>query len=120
MNLSKKLKIALSNINPENRKLVNDVIREIEMDSSMDSWKEFELRFQNVHTDFYKNLSRDYPDLTSSELRICAFLKLNMSTKDISAITYQSGSSIKVARWRIRQKFGLDKEASLVSFLSQY
>jgi DNA-binding CsgD family transcriptional regulator len=100
--------------------MVNEVIREIEMDSSQETWKEFELRFQNVHTSFYKKLSHDYPDLTANELRICAFLKLNMSTKDIAAITYQTTNSIKVARWRLRQKFGLEKDSNLVSFLARY
>lgn len=120
LNLSKKLKVALSNILPENRKQVNDVIREIEQDSTKETWKEFELRFQNVHTNFYKNLSQKYPDLTANELRVCAFLKLNMSTKDIAAITYQTTNSITVARWRLRQKFGMEKDENLVSFLTKF
>ena len=61
-----------------------------------------------------------YPDLTPNEKKICAFLRLNMSTKDICAITYQSVRSIDMARFRLRKKIGLDSDENLVSFLSQF
>lgn len=120
LNISKKLKSVLAKATPENKSLVNELIREIELDSSTNQWEEFEIRFQQVHTDFYKNVAQQFPDLTSNELKLCAFLKLNMSTKDIAAITYQSTNSITVARWRLRQKFGLLKEESLATFLTQF
>lgn len=120
LNISKKLKDVLSKAVPENKALVNELIKEIELDSNTNQWEEFEVRFQLVHTGFYKNLGKKYPDLTSNELKLCAFLKLNMSTKDIAAITYQSTNSITVARWRLRQKFGLSKEESLATFLTQF
>ena len=120
LDLVEKLKSTLTDETSENKAQINAVIKEIERESSHETWKEFELRFQNVYTDFYKKLSQDYPGLTANELRICAFLKLNMSTKDIAAITYQTDSSIRVARWRLRQKFKLEKEENLVSFLAKY
>ena len=86
---------------------------------SKDSWKEFEVRFQQVHTDFYKKLTNKYPYLTSNDLKLCAFLRLNMSTKEISAITFQSYNTLSTARYRLRKKLGLDDHANLVSFLSQ-
>jgi len=120
LNISKKLKNLLLKATPENKPLVKKLINEIELDSSTTQWEEFEVRFQQVHTDFYKNVAQQFPDLTSNELKLCAFLKLNMSTKDIAAITYQSTNSITVARWRLRQKFGIGKEESLATFLTQY
>lgn len=120
LNISKKLKSVLAKAVPENKTLVNELIKEIELDSNTNQWEEFEVRFQQVHTDFYKNVAHQFPDLTSNELKLCAFLKLNMSTKDIAAITYQSTNSITVARWRLRQKFGLTKEESLATFLTQF
>lgn len=120
LNISKKLKELLTKATPENSGPVNELIREIELDSSTDQWEQFEIRFQQVHTDFYKNIGKNYPDLSSNELRLCAFLRLNMNTKDIAAITYQSINSITVARWRMRQKFGLIKEESLAAFLTQF
>lgn len=120
LNISNKLRNLYKTTKPENRSVLNEVIKEMELDSSTDQWEEFEVRFQQVHTDFYKNLGKKFPDLSSNELRLCAFLRLNMNTKDITAITYQSTNSITVARWRLRQKFGLNKEESLVAFLTQF
>jgi DNA-binding CsgD family transcriptional regulator len=73
-----------------------------------------------VHADFYKNLNQINPDLTPNERRLCAFLKLNMSTKDISAITGQTPHSIKIARARLRKKFNLtNSDTSLLAFLAE-
>lgn len=81
---------------------------------------EFSLRFQEVHAGFYEKLLKAYPDLTQNELKMCAFLRLNMSTKDISEITGQQLSTIDQARYRLRKKLGIaNSETNLVSFLSQ-
>jgi len=51
---------------------------------------------------------------------LCAFLRLNMSTKEISSLTYQSENSIMVARTRLRQKLDISRNENLVTFLSQF
>jgi len=103
----------------ENRKWVQEIVRE--MNSNVDNtvWGEFELRFQQVHSDFYERLKEHYPDLTPNETKICAFLRLNMTTKDISSITFQSAKSIQVARTRLRKKMGITRDENLISFLQQ-
>lgn len=120
LNIIGKLQKSVRNLLPENKKVIEGVIQELNMDSGEEVWKEFEVRFQQVHNDFYKNLVSKYPDLTPNELKLSAFLKLNMNTKDIAAITYQTTNSIDVARSRLRQKFGISKEENLISFLSGY
>jgi DNA-binding CsgD family transcriptional regulator len=61
-----------------------------------------------------------YPDLTQSELKLCAFLRLNMSTKEISELTGQRILTIDHARYRLRKKLGIsNSEINLVTFLSQ-
>ena len=95
------------------------MIRDLLLNSSSDVWEEFEVRFQDVHSDFYDNLNKKFPNLTPNEKKICSFLRLNMSTKEISAITYQSVRSIDMARFRLRKKLELDTDENLVSFLSQ-
>jgi hypothetical protein len=120
LNIIKKLSQSVSKLKPENKKVIEDIIRQLETDSGDEVWKEFEVRFQQVHTGFYKDLTKKFPDLSSNELRLCAFLRLNMNTKDISAITYQSVNSIDVARSRLRQKIGLSKEESLSAYLSKF
>ncbi|RAW01257.1 hypothetical protein DQQ10_10115 [Pseudochryseolinea flava] len=85
------------------------------------SWQEFELRFKEVHQDFYAHLEAQFPELTPKERRLCALLKLNMTTKEISSITHQSTRSLEVARTRLRKKLNLtNSEIGLVDFLSKY
>ncbi len=103
-----------------NAKIIKLIISELEQTANVDAWKEFEIRFQNVHTHFYHNLSDKFPDLSPNELKLCAFLRLNMSTKEISSLTYQSQNSIMVARSRLRQKIGISKDENLITFLSQF
>jgi DNA-binding CsgD family transcriptional regulator len=111
-------KLDLSEGSPNSR-IIQSVISELEQTSNTETWKEFEMRFQNVHIDFYKKLGEQFPDLTPNELKLCAFMRLNMSTKEISALTYQSQNSITVARSRLRQKLGVTKDENLINFLSQ-
>ncbi len=81
---------------------------------------EFTLRFQEIHAGFYEKLLQTYPDLSQNELKLCAFLRLNMTTKDISELTGQQHASIDQARYRLRKKLGLsNSEANLVTFLAQ-
>lgn len=119
-NVAEKLKANNLKFKRENQRLIDEIIRDLIMNSSKDIWKEFEIRFQEVHSDFYKNLNDIYPDLTPNEKKICAFLRLNMSTKDISAITYQSVSSLNMARFRLRKKMGLETDDNLIAILSKF
>jgi hypothetical protein len=90
-------------------------IRHLEKDKS---WKEFEIHFTQVHSDFYQKLNVSFPDLTPNERKLCAFLRLNMTTKDIASITHQSIHSINVARTRLRRKMNLaNSDENLVNFL---
>lgn len=117
--ISDKLKKTKLYFKPENRSFVDNIIKELEDSLSKDSWEEFEVRFQQVHKDFYRKLNDRFPDLSPNEQKLSAFLRLNMSTKEISAITYQSEKSIFTARYRLRKKLGLDEHANLITFLSQ-
>ena len=117
--IAEKLKIAKLDAKVENQKILTELIKELESNSTMISWEEFEVRFQEVYTGYYTKLNTKFPDLTPNELRLCAFFRLNMTTKEIAAITYQSTNSIVVARYRLRKKLGLEKEENLVGFLSK-
>ena len=82
-------------------------------------WKEFEVHFNETHPGFYKTLANNHPDLTSNEVRLCSFLKLNLTTKEIALITKKSPRSIEVMRSRIRQKMDIDRDDSLNHVLTQ-
>ncbi len=82
------------------------------------NWQEFEVYFSNVHPRFYEELAKKYPDLSKNERRLCAFLKLNLSTKEISVVTGKSQNSIDVARSRMRRKMGLKQGENLASAIA--
>ena len=119
MSISEKIKKAKLQEKPGNTRHFDEIITELEANSESISWDEFEMRFQQVHVDYYKILNEKFPDLTPNELRLCAFLRLNMTTKEIASITYQSLKSIDIARYRLRKKLGMEKDENLVSFLQK-
>lgn len=101
-----------------NQKIIQEIIKELKSAQDSDVWSEFEAHFTHVHLGFYERLNKLFPDLSTNEKKLCAFLRLNMSTKDISAITYQSINSITVARSRLRKKLNIQGEdTNLVNFL---
>ena len=105
---------------PQNLKKIQEMIMEMRLKKDNDVWTEFETYFTKVHPDFYKKLSQQFPDLTPNEKKLCAFLKLNLSTKEISAITYQSVNSIMVSRTRLRKKLNIQgEETNLTNFLME-
>lgn len=97
---------------------INTLVNELRSDAPQSNWKEFETQFVQVHPDFYKRLYKKYPELTSYEQRICAFLRMNLNTKEIASITGRSAKSIEVTRSRIRQKLHLSRKDNLSSFLA--
>lgn len=112
-----KLKEAKLLFKKENYKVIDTIIVDLESTAVDEVWKEFEVRFQQVHTGFYAKLNEQFPKLSVNEKRLCAFLRLNMSSKEISMVTYQSVNSISVARSRLRKKLGLNQDDNLISFL---
>jgi len=88
--------------------------------NSEDSWFRFELTFSKMHKNFSKNLSREYPNITPGEIKLCSFIRLGMSNKEISAVLNQTSNSVKVSRYRIRKKLNMDRSSSFETFLAQF
>jgi hypothetical protein len=102
------------------KKNVQELVHEMETYSDDKLWKELSLRFNEVNNDFFSKLTEKFPNLTENELRLCAFLQLNMSSKDISLITGQRIATLENARYRLRKKLGISNtEVNLTTFLSQ-
>ncbi|MBI9039364.1 MAG: LuxR family transcriptional regulator [Bacteroidales bacterium] len=99
--------------------IVNDIISELRNNIDETSWKEFESYFAKVHGSFYKSLDEHFPGLSKTERKICAMLKLGMSSKEIAAITVTSHKSIDTTRYRLRKKLGLTHNENLFEFLNK-
>lgn len=80
--------------------------------------KDFRIYFEEVHPCYLKNLSKSYPNLSDNDLRMCAYLFLGMSTKEIAALTFREVRSIESSRNRLRKKLNLPAETNLKDFLN--
>jgi hypothetical protein len=107
-------------VKDETKSAIKKIARELQNSTDDEVWKEFEIRFRQVHSAFYDALILQFPNLSPAEQRLCAFLRLNMTTKEISELTGQRTSSLEIARSRLRKKLGIaNTQINLVNFLSQ-
>lgn len=105
----------------ETQLAINQITQELQKITDHNIWDEFKTRFNQVYSCFYTELLKDFPDLTPNEQKLCAFLRLNMSTKEISKLTGQRVNAIEIARTRLRKKLNIaHTKANLVSFLSKF
>ncbi len=96
---------------------LNRIIGELNQDFSENSWNQFESRIKENDQEFYRNLSAKHPNLTPAEIKLCFFLRLNMSTKEIASMTFQTYDSVRIARTRLRKKINLSSDDNLVGYL---
>lgn len=113
-------KLSEMEVHPE-KNILSNAIRDLKTLVDVDTKKDFDLHFVQMHPDFYQKLLTDFPKLTQNELRLCAFVKSNLSIKEIAAINGISADSVKTARKRLRKSLNLTGEdVSLLEFLSKY
>lgn len=82
-----------------------------------DSWTAFKEAFDNADKDFLKKLKLEHPLLTPNDLRICAYLRLNLSSKEIAPLLNISVRSVEIKRYRLRKKMELQHEQGLVEYI---
>ncbi len=115
-----RLRMAKPYFKPSNQPLIEQVIDTLERCVTEEPWEDFEARFEKVHMQFFKNLSKSYPDLTINEKRLCAYLRLNMTTKEISSMTHSAPRAVEQARYRLRKRLGIGREEDLANFLARF
>lgn len=104
----------------ETKQAILKISKELKKSAEDKRYNEFSSRFKEAHAGFYEKLLEQYPDLTQNELNLCAYLRLNMTTKDISEITGQRIQSIDQARYRLRKKLEIsNSEINLTAFLTK-
>lgn len=97
---------------------VAPVIKIINKNLSTNSdWEMFQEAFNNADTDFLKKVKDIHPNLTPNDLRLCAYLRLNLSSKEIAPLLNISPRSVEIKRYRLRKKMELPHEKSLVEYI---
>ncbi|NOR88295.1 MAG: hypothetical protein GQ527_11865, partial [Bacteroidales bacterium] len=117
ISISEKLKMLIPDANQKLKKNILDIIATLNQQSNTKNWEEFETRFEKVHDHFYIELRDISPDLSPTEIKLCALLRLNLSTKDIAILTNRSVRTIENTRQNIRKKLNLDADVNLVNYL---
>lgn len=106
--------------NPDDNREVNSILRNIRNNKNSDeNWQAFEARFIAVNEDFYDTLKQRYPKLTQGDLKLCALIKLNFSSKDVAKLMGISVESVHTTRYRLRKKLGLERKDNLLEFIAE-
>ena len=84
-----------------------------------EDWLTFQLHFTNTHAKFFQNLQEKHPELSSNEIKLSAYLKLNLSTKEIASLMNVAITSVEQSRYRLRKKINLDKDVNLVNYIQK-
>jgi DNA-binding CsgD family transcriptional regulator len=121
-NVKEEIREALSTDKPEEKqKALERIIKEIDTTLKVqEDWKQFEYNFDRVHGDFLKRLTTEFTDLTPGEQKLCAFLRLNMDSKEIANLMGISLRGVEVSRYRLRKKFNLETQQNLAKFILEY
>lgn len=114
------LKEALETV-PAPPKSLQPLIRQIDQHMEGDhDWAVFEETFNQVHDDFFKRLMAEYPDITQGDLRLAAYLRLNLSSKEIAPLLNLSLRGVENKRYRLRKKLGLPDSENLTEFILKF
>lgn len=100
------------------RKQVDKLLSVLGASSRLDdNWEQFTQQFDQVHVEFHKRLLEQFPDLTKNDLKLCTYLRMNLSSKEIASLTFVTVRAVEVSRSRLRKRLGLDPSENLLQFI---
>ena len=104
--------------NPEAISAIKKMVKKVGEDDKLDEeWESFAKHFDSVHSDYLTNLKEKHPNLTGNELKLCANLRMNLSTKEIAQLMNISVRGVEVSRYRLRKKLELESGDNLFDYL---
>jgi len=106
-----------TNENHDIKKTIH-LLNDIEKNSA--SWEKFAVHFDEINNNFLKNLKSHFPKLTNTDLKVCAYLQLNLASKEIAQLMNITVRGVEISRYRLRKKLGLTTDQSIAAFLDQY
>ncbi len=98
----------------EFQKIIKTIDKELD---NQHEWEQFAVHFDKVHNNYLQNLKAAFPSLSGNDLKLCAYLKLNISTKEIAQLMNISVRGVETARFRLRKKLSLPGDTNLADFL---
>ena len=114
-----KLRIALSKLGAEGEeseiKKITSLLKDVENNSS--HWDQFASHFDELNDGFFSRLKSKHPDLSRNDLKVCAYLRLNFTTKQIAQLQSISVRGTEIHRYRLRKKLALPTDISINSYL---
>lgn len=125
--LISEIKRALNKLEPkfehdkELKKEYRHILQLIEQNADADAdWDNFMQNFDQVHSDFFKRLTQEFHHLSPNDYKMCIYLRMNLTSKEIAALMNISIRSVETNRYRLRKKLGLQPDANLTQFLLRY
>lgn len=106
----------------KDQKPKDDQLRKIQkiIDDGMNDerdWNLFENSFNEAHESFFKKLKANHPDLVPNDLKLCAYLRMNMSSKEMASLLNISVRGVEIRRYRLRKKLAVPHDKNLTEFL---
>lgn len=112
------IKLKKTSDNEKDADDVKKIIRTISDDDKKDEqWEQFAIHFDKVHSDFLVLLKAKHPNLTANELKLCAYLRMNLATKEIAQLMNISVRGVEISRYRLRKKLAVPTDMNLFEFL---
>lgn len=99
-------------------KIINEIEHLLKEFSPNKDWTEFKLCFEQVNSEFFPKLEAAFPNLTPNELRLCALISMNLSSKEIASLTCRTFRSICTAKFRLKKKMNVSADSSLYDFFT--
>jgi FixJ family two-component response regulator len=98
--------------------LKNEIKKAIKINAiNKHEWEAFETNLNQIHNEFIVKLSNNYPNLTSKDIKLCVYLKMNLTSKEIAPMMNISFRGVELHRYRLRKKLNLIQDENLSKFL---
>jgi hypothetical protein len=97
---------------------IKKILRRLNSEEKLDDeWKQFSIHFNDVHSNFLITLKEVFPELNAHEMKLCAYLRMNLSSKEIAQLMSISVRGVEISRYRLRKKLKLQPNEDLFGFL---
>jgi len=104
----------------QEQKTISNIQNIIDGNKVLDQdWEQFKMHFDGVHKGFFEKLENNYPDLTQNDIKLCAYIRIKLNTKEIARMLNVTIAAINKSRQRLKKRLELDIKQDLGEFISQ-